>query len=316
MLVLIAVSVEAASKKAEPELLIDKSVAQDAMPAWIGYGASLATSIKDGHRRDCFETEFKAREFMIDLWLRLKKEKETDPYIEDLVKVRDAGFLREYVWTFFRTPAWSAPPAGLKLADFRNWRADHLHGHKPQTLAAVKLPNPEKPVSAWTRDPRTDTYTHYYSGYCFPRKAGPFERAELHNFDAAERDVSVAYDSRQPFALTAYVDPLGSPASEATDSLNAEFKRRKEELQKWHRGALPISEGQLALAIQGKTLAGVEVVFELTDKFRGERQSLHSRLVLGVDGDNFFKVRLTYLQVDEDQATQVLDAFFRDFHAP
>ena len=315
-MVLTAVSIEAVSKKAEPVLVIDRSVTQDAMSAWIGYGGSLISSIEDGHKRDCFDTELKAREFMVDFWLKVKEEKHTDTYIEELVKVRDASYLREYVWTFFRTPAWGAPPDGLKLVEFWNWRADHLRGHRPQTLAAIKLPKPEKPVSAWSRDRKTDTWTHHYSGYCFPKKAGPFERAELHSFDTAERDVAIAYNSRRVIALTAYVYPLDSSVSESADTLDAEFRLRQVEIKMMHPGALLISEGQGTLTIQGKTLAGVEAVFEMTDDARGSRERLHSRLSLCIDGDNFFKVRMTYPQAIEESAAEARELFLRDFHAP
>jgi len=311
-----AVSIEAVSKKAEPVLVIDGSVSQDAMPAWIGYGGSLISSIKDGHKHDCFDTELKAHEFMADFWLKVKEEKHTDTYIEELVKVRNASYLREYVWTFFRTPAWGAPPDGLKIVEFWNWRADRLRGHRPQTLVAIKLPKPEKPVSAWSRDRKTDTWTHYYSGYCFPKKSGPFERAEFHNFDAAERDVNVAYNSRGVIALTAYVYPLGSSVSESADTLGAEFKRRQEEIKMMHPGAFLTSEGQRTLTIQRKTLAGVQVLFEMTDDARGSRERLHSRLLLCVDGDNFFKVGMTYPQAIEESAAEALELFLRDFHAP
>jgi hypothetical protein len=203
------------------------------------------------------------------------------------------------------------------LDEFWGWRADHLRGHRPQTHAKLELPKPEKRLSAWSYDQKKDTYTHYYSGYCFPRKLGPFERGELHNYDEGmERDVSVAYNARRTLILTAYVYPLGSPASESTESLDAEFKRRKGEVQMAHPGTAVLSEKQRPLSVQGKTLPGVEAQFEYSDADSGNHEVLHSVLILAADGEHFFKVRLTYPEPADEYAADALEKFFQDFHAP
>lgn len=298
-----------------PQVSLDSSVADHA--AWAGYALAL---VAYGDGRYSFESELKARDSMIQIWVELKeqgKARSNDAYMEDLIQVRGAGYLREYVWTFHRTPAWGESPAGLKLDEFWHWRADHLRGHRPQTHAKLEIPKPEKRLSAWSYDRKKDTYTHYYSGYCFPRKLGPFERGELHNYDeGVERDVSVAYNAGHTLILTAYVYPLGSTASESTESLDTEFKRRKGEVQMAHPGALVLSENQRSLSVQGKTLPGVEALFELSDDSSGHRELLHSRLILAADGEHFFKVRLTYPEPADEYAADALEKFFRDFYAP
>jgi hypothetical protein len=257
---------------------------------------------------------------MTRIWARLKEDKHyQDTYLDELVVVNAAGYLREYVWVFFRTPAWGAPPDGLKLKEFFDWRLTHLRGHKPQTLAAVKLAKPEKPVSAWSYDAKTATYRHYYSGYSFPRKVGPFERGELRVYDANERDVSVGYTARGPLVLTAYVYPLGSPDSEATESLEVEYHRRIKELSLYHPGANLLSERRGEISIQGRTLSGMEAIFAFANDGSpqfGPHDVLHSRLVLCVDGEVFFKVRMTYPDAAADYAAQALEEFLREFHGP
>jgi hypothetical protein len=94
------------SKK--PAVLLDADVA--GQTAWVAYAMALG-AYEDG--RDSFETELKARDSMIQVWVELKqqgKESATDPYLEEMIGVRDAGYLREYVWTFHRRPVWGALP--------------------------------------------------------------------------------------------------------------------------------------------------------------------------------------------------------------
>ena len=60
------------------------------------------------------------------------------PYFNDLSKVADAGFLREYVWIYLHQPSWQQTPNGLNVAEFDQWRASNLRNHTPQTEGSIK----------------------------------------------------------------------------------------------------------------------------------------------------------------------------------
>ena len=66
-----------------------------------------------------------------------KNPKVTDPYWDDVVKVRAAGFVPEYVWTYYRRPAWPEDQKPPRLTAFQNWQRQHLKNHQPQTHGAV-----------------------------------------------------------------------------------------------------------------------------------------------------------------------------------
>jgi hypothetical protein len=60
-----------------------------------------------------------------------------DPYLDDLVRVAEAGYLREYVWSFLHRPSWGRSPSDLGLEGFGAWREAHLARHAPLTLVGV-----------------------------------------------------------------------------------------------------------------------------------------------------------------------------------
>ena len=126
-----------------PEFHNRSAVAQ---AAWLGYGTGLVHVFNADHLplhpgiiEPSFEQEAAARAFMVSVWVaNLKDEREPlDPYLEDLRRVDQAGWLREYVWVFLHRPAWGSPSADLRLADFREWSALNLRDHSAQTLLGV-----------------------------------------------------------------------------------------------------------------------------------------------------------------------------------
>ena len=86
-----------------------------------------------------FEEEVSGRDLAAQTYVNLrgKNPKVVDRYWEDVVKVRAAGFIREYVWAYFRRPAWSEKKRPSKLAIFQRWQRQHLPNHQPQTHGAL-----------------------------------------------------------------------------------------------------------------------------------------------------------------------------------
>jgi hypothetical protein len=78
--------------------------------------------------------EFTARKHLVDAWegQRLEHEDIADPYLDELVIVRNAGFLDEYTVRYFGRKDWQVP-AEVRVDDFRRWQRKHLRRHKPQT---------------------------------------------------------------------------------------------------------------------------------------------------------------------------------------
>ena len=88
-----------------------------------------------------FEQEVQARDATLKTYLSVqKRDPELDiPCFDDLSRVGDAGFLREYVWVYLQQKSWSQQPSDLRLSEFDTWRQSNLSDHKPQTQGAVKV---------------------------------------------------------------------------------------------------------------------------------------------------------------------------------
>ena len=114
---------------------------------WMAYGLGLsdwinknqlANSAPDGPYVPSFEAEFHARQSQLRVWRELS-EKGTPslPYMEGMLRVASAGYLREYVWQYHRQTIWGAPSADLKMEAFAQWSAENLRDHVPPTGAQV-----------------------------------------------------------------------------------------------------------------------------------------------------------------------------------
>jgi len=84
-----------------------------------------------GPQKPCFEEKVSGLQEAIRFWKRDKAKKPglSDAYLDDLEKVSDAGFLREYVWHYLRRDRWKMPP-DLRLDEFEPWRNEHLKDHR------------------------------------------------------------------------------------------------------------------------------------------------------------------------------------------
>ena len=142
----ITITLDEAALKGKPESVLG---------AWMGYGIARANWLSENvltkpggpatyHR--CFEEELAGRESLAKIWIELKQSdpKLKDEYLDQLIVVRHAGFLGEYVWSYLGSPDWKQPPDQLRLEAFENWKASKLVGHKAQTFADVKFePEPQ-----------------------------------------------------------------------------------------------------------------------------------------------------------------------------
>lgn len=81
-----------------------------------------------------YSCEFTARRHLVDTWeeQRLEHGNIADPYLDDLIAVREAGFLDEYTVRYFGRKEWQVP-VEVRVEDFRRWQRTHLRHHKPET---------------------------------------------------------------------------------------------------------------------------------------------------------------------------------------
>jgi hypothetical protein len=85
-------------------------------------------------RASDYSCEFMARQHLVDTWeeQRLEHKNSVDPYLDDLLTVREAGFLDEYTVRYFGRKEWQVP-VEVRVDDFRRWQRRHLPRHKPKT---------------------------------------------------------------------------------------------------------------------------------------------------------------------------------------
>ncbi|MGE0084087.1 MAG: hypothetical protein AB7S75_06665 [Desulfococcaceae bacterium] len=86
-----------------------------------------------------FDEECFARDALAEFWATYPDDLViTDDYLHSLVRIRNEGFIREYVWHFLREDTWTEPE-GIDLESFHEWMAENgLASHKPVTYAFVE----------------------------------------------------------------------------------------------------------------------------------------------------------------------------------
>lgn len=109
------------------------------LQSWVAY--SLAKSVCQLEmggdipaRQSSYDCEFRARDVLVDAWAeqRAVHSGSSDDYLDDLLAVREAGYLGEYTAFFFRRNHWQVP-AAIDLDAFKGWRRKQLRRHRPQT---------------------------------------------------------------------------------------------------------------------------------------------------------------------------------------
>lgn len=94
-----------------------------------------------------YEQEVYARGKAASFWKTSKQVggQEADPGLDALEAIEDAGFMREYVWTYLKRPGWNEPE-GLRLKEFESWMRERLPDHRPVVDPGIsmKLPGEQR----------------------------------------------------------------------------------------------------------------------------------------------------------------------------
>ncbi len=117
---------------AERALTDDDPVLQ----SWVTYSLARSTCQlqvggENPARVSTYGCEFSARSLLVDSWSE-KRPPEGDAYLDALARVRDEGFLDEYVVHYFARREWQIP-AEVDSDAFDTWRRQQLRGHRPVT---------------------------------------------------------------------------------------------------------------------------------------------------------------------------------------
>lgn len=110
-----------------------------ALQSWVSYSLTRSTCQlqidgKNPARASSFQCELLARQHMLETWREKlgADEAADDVYLDTLLAVDNAGYLREYIAHFLGRKSWQLPP-DLQSQAFDEWRKKSLRGHKPQT---------------------------------------------------------------------------------------------------------------------------------------------------------------------------------------
>ncbi len=109
------------------------------LQSWVAYSLMKSTCQLDvggavPARVSDYGCELTARRHLVAAWEKQRQEYEgvTDPYLDRLVAVRDAGFLDEYTVHYFGRKHWQVP-VEVRVDEFRQWQRKNLRHHKPET---------------------------------------------------------------------------------------------------------------------------------------------------------------------------------------
>jgi len=109
------------------------------LQSWVAY--SLVKSVcqlelggDNPARQSSYDCEFTARNILVDAWAEQRAENPgiSDAYLDELLTVRDAGYLGKYTAYYFRRNNWQVPEE-VDIDAFGEWRRQHLRRHRPQT---------------------------------------------------------------------------------------------------------------------------------------------------------------------------------------
>jgi len=137
--ILTGVAFDAAEKHVHPlhvtvtrgSMDIAKGV-QGAVGYTILLGIQLREQISQGHFLDSFQREYTVWNTAYHDWQKVYEQKmgeqPSGTFIDALRDVQQDGYMREYIWNYFRRPYWREPD-GLKMSEFKIWAETHLSGH-------------------------------------------------------------------------------------------------------------------------------------------------------------------------------------------
>jgi tetratricopeptide (TPR) repeat protein len=130
----------AAAGDKNSQLAIDERLTSgppEVLGAWLEYGATLAAA-----QADDYVAELAARTALAESWKSQRKPGARDAYLDALVAVRDAGFLREYVAVLLARPGWTIPGTELgamNLDRFQPWAQKNLPQHEVATRVTFSV---------------------------------------------------------------------------------------------------------------------------------------------------------------------------------
>lgn len=152
--------------------------------AWLAH-ALAKISCAEHYPNLSFENEFCATATALRIWADLKKEEYTESAtLDDMLAVKRAGFLREYVWVYLRQEYWFKPE-DLLLDKFEQWRELHLQSHFPNTHIDIVAREAKPPINPHFEKSAFNT------GY--PEHIGEFEYKGEGRYFPAEYGKSVRY---------------------------------------------------------------------------------------------------------------------------
>ena len=131
-------------------LLVDPELPDCAGAAWLGYLMERQIYIREhaaqfkpipGIATPTFAEEVEGRKALAQIWKELKEKDQSckDKYLDELIPVHEADFMREYVWTYLRQESWSGQPKNLRLDEFSQWQQLHLKEHHLETHGSIRI---------------------------------------------------------------------------------------------------------------------------------------------------------------------------------
>lgn len=109
------------------------------LQSWVAYSLMKSTCQLDigggiPARVSSYGCELTARQHLLDTWeeQRHSHANIADPYLDELLTVRNAGFLDEYTVSYFGRKEWQVP-AEVQVEAFRRWQRTNLARHKAET---------------------------------------------------------------------------------------------------------------------------------------------------------------------------------------
>jgi hypothetical protein len=130
------------------ETLLDDNADSAVSAAWLSYALSHVNWVKDNYvdkdpvtdYKLTFDEELLCRNNMVQVWFEIQEKTPglKDSYLDEMLLVRNAGFLDEYVWTYHSQEGWPLPK-DLQLEEFNVWLDENLNQHQPTTLARIEI---------------------------------------------------------------------------------------------------------------------------------------------------------------------------------
>lgn len=128
---------EAHRHEMAPTLLVNRGEAEHGnirlLGAQLSYAAFMSMEIEKGRYLDTFERSLSCWEPTLKVLEKMQSDGLPDPgdaCFTGMIAARNAGYLKDYLWTYFRRPYWIGPP-DLKLDGFKVWASHNLKGHTP-----------------------------------------------------------------------------------------------------------------------------------------------------------------------------------------